>query len=155
MYLYEKPLQLTLNLFKGLADRQKTNIKKRGTMERRAVNRKLTDSIKVEHIISNENLKKLCKKGHIVDTSVKGFLVTLNRKDLLPDELKSSLTLESLVGHSISLYLPQMELELDGTVGVTRHCGKGQFEIFVSFSPDTPTYWRECLMDLLPQPGEF
>lgn len=124
-------------------------------MERRATKRKLTEAIRVEHIMSNKNLKKICQEAYIIDASVRGFLITLNRKNLSQSKLKGSLTLDSLIGESISLYLPQMELELDGTIKVTRHKGKGLFEVFVNFANDTPIYWRECLVDLLPQPGEF
>lgn len=124
-------------------------------MERRAVKRKHIESLDVEHIINNETLKKVCKKGQIVDTSIKGFLLVIAREDLLLDELKGDLCLDKLKGMSISLYVHQMELELDGIIGVTRHKGKGIFEILVNFSPDTPRYWRECLMDLLPKPGEL
>jgi hypothetical protein len=124
-------------------------------MERREVKRKQIETLDVEHVIDNDTLKKICSKAQIVDTSVKGFLLLISREDLLTNDLKGNLTLDSLKGTSISLYVNHMELELDGTVGLTRHKGKGQFEVLVNFSPDTPRYWRECLMELLPQPGEI
>ncbi len=124
-------------------------------MERRAVKRKNIESLDVEHIINNETLKKICVKGQIVDTSIKGFLLLIAREDLISNDLKGNLTLDAMKGMSISLYVNQMELELDGTIGITRHKGKGIFEVLVNFSPDTPKYWRECLMDLLPKPGEL
>lgn len=124
-------------------------------MERREVKRKNIESLDVEHIINNETLKKICLKAQIVDTSIKGFLLLISREDLLSNDLKGNLTLDAMKGMSISLYVNPMELELDGIVGITRHKGKGMFEVLVNFAPDTPRYWRECLMDLLPQPGEL
>lgn len=48
-----------------------------------------------------------------------------------------------------------MNLDLDGTVNRTLHKGRGNFEIAIEFSRDVPEYWRECLIDLLPAPGEM
>ena len=124
-------------------------------MERRSLKRKKTEALSASQIICGNSLKQLFKSGHIIDTSLTGFLLSVDRKDILVDELRDHLTLDSLVGTPISLFLSDMELELDGKVKVTRHIGKGLFEVFVNFSPETPKYWRECLMDLLPQPGEM
>jgi hypothetical protein len=60
-----------------------------------------------------------------------------------------------LVNQRVVLFLPQMNLDLDGTVMRTKHIGKGQFELGIKFSDDVPEYWRECLIDLLPRPGEL
>jgi hypothetical protein len=124
-------------------------------MERRAAKRKNIHCLDIEHVINNNTLKKICMKAKIVDTSTEGFLIVIERDDLIDDELKSSLNLDSLNDTSLSLYVPFMDLELDGTVGLTRHIGKGTFEVLVNFSEDTPKYWRECLMDLLPEPDEI
>ncbi len=124
-------------------------------MERRSEKRKYIQHLDVEQIVNNDTLKQICTKAQIIDTSISGFLLLIARKDLLINDLKGNLTLDALKGMSISLYVHQMELELDGTIGLTRHRGKGMFEVVVSFSPDTPTYWRECLVDLLPQAGEL
>ena len=48
-----------------------------------------------------------------------------------------------------------MNLELDGKIARTSYIGDGVFEIAVDFSETAPTYWRECLLDLLPDQGEF
>lgn len=124
-------------------------------MERRKVERKQVETLEVSNIVDSETLKKVCKRAQIIDTSIKGFLLLIAREDLISNDLKGNLTLESMKGTSLSLYVEQMELELDGVIGLTRHRGKGMFEVLVNFSSDTPRYWRECLMDLLPQPGEL
>ena len=82
-------------------------------------------------------------------------MIQIERKDLLPTDLKSNLSLDSLIGQQVVLFLPQMNLDLDGTVNRTAHKGKGCFEIAIEFSRDVPEYWRECLIDLLPAPGEM
>jgi hypothetical protein len=124
-------------------------------MERRSLNRKKTQALSATQIINCESLKKLFKVGYIIDTSLNGFLLSVDRKDVIQEDLKSSLSLDSLIGTPVSLFISEMELELDGKIKVTRHIGKGLFEVFVHFSPETPKYWRECLMDLMPQPGEL
>ncbi len=130
-------------------------LKKDEKMERRSNQRKYIQHLDVERIVNNETLKKICNKAQIVDTSINGFLLLIARKDLLTNDLKGNLTLDVLKGMSISLYMHQMELELDGVISLTRHKGKGMFEVLVNFSSDTPRYWRECLIDLLPQAGEL
>lgn len=124
-------------------------------MERRQVKRKQVETLEVSNIVNSDTLKKVCKRAQIIDTSIKGFLLLIAREDLLSNDLKGNLTLESMKGMGLSLYVEQMELELDGIIGLTRHKGKGMFEVLVNFSSDTPRYWRECLMDLLPKPGEL
>ena len=124
-------------------------------MERRSLKRKKTQALSATQIINCDSLKRLFEVGYIIDTSLKGFLLSIDRKDVLQEDLKSSLTLDSLVGTPVSLFISEMELELDGQIKLTRHIGKGLFEVFVHFSPETPKYWRECLMDLMPQPGEL
>ena len=52
------------------------------------------------------------------------------------------------------MFLPQLNLDLDGTIIRTKHIGKGVFEVALTFAPDTPHFWRECLVELLPAPGE-
>lgn len=123
--------------------------------ERRIANRKSVDSIAISDLTSLNNYLLISKTGFIVDASTSGFLVLVSRKDLVPQDLKSNLSLDSLIGQKVVLYLPQMNLDLDGTVTRTAHTGRGYFEIAIEFSNDVPQYWRECLIDLLPSPGEM
>lgn len=124
-------------------------------MERRAIERKIVDAIEVEGVTNLSDLQPLCEKGHIVDTSLKGFLLLIHRDSLGPQDLRSTLNLDSIIGSNIGVFLPQMNLDLDGIVKRTRHIGKGYFEVFIEFSVDIPEYWRECLLELMPQPGEM
>jgi hypothetical protein len=123
--------------------------------ERRINNRKEVDSLHVAEITSLNSYSLIAKEGYIVDASTKGFLMVLTRKDLVPSELKQNLNLDELIGKTLCLFLPQMNLDLDGKVVRTNQIGRGVFEVALEFSKDIPEYWRECLIDLLPAPGEI
>lgn len=123
--------------------------------ERRHVNRKQLESLAVQDITTVKNYATLAKTGKIIDASKRGFLLLISRKDLVPKKLRQNLNLDVLMGQQLALFLPQMNLDLDGIIQRTRHRGNGVFEIGVKFSDDVPEYWRECLVDLLPTPGEF
>ena len=102
-----------------------------------------------------ENLAKIAKYGEIVDASSSGFLLIVKREDLVPASLRKNLSLEPIHGTRVMLHLPQMNIEISGMIKRTRLLGKKGFEIGVDFSDDAPEYWRECLLELLPLPGEF
>jgi hypothetical protein len=123
--------------------------------ERRIAARKVVDFIHVAELTSLSSYSVIAREGVIADASQSGFLVKVERGQLVPKELRDNLTMESLVGHQVVMYLPQMNLDLDGTITRATHIGKGMFEIAVKFSPDVPEYWRDCLVDLLPAPGEI
>jgi hypothetical protein len=123
--------------------------------ERRIKERKVVDAIEVTELTSLDKYKVIAQNAVIIDASPKGFLLQVDRKDLVQENLKKNLTLESLVGESVVMFLPQMNLDLDGTIRRTQHKGKGFFQIAVDFSDNVPDYWKECLIDLLPEPGEI
>lgn len=123
--------------------------------ERRVAARKVVDFIHVAELTSLSNYSVIAHEAVIVDASQSGFLMRIDRAQLVPKEFRENLSLESMVGHQVVMYLPQMNLDLDGTVTRANHMGKGLFELAVTFSPDVPEYWRGCLVDLLPGPGEI
>jgi hypothetical protein len=100
-------------------------------------------------------LAKIAKYGEIIEASVSGFLLIVKREDLIPQNLRKNLTLESIHGAKVLLHLPQMNIEICGNIARTRLLGKRGFEIGIDYTDDAPEYWRECLVDLLPVPGEF
>lgn len=123
--------------------------------ERRNAARKVVDTIHVAELTSLSSYSVIAREGVIVDASQTGFLMKIDRTALVPKEYRDNLNLANLVGHQVVMYLPQMNLDLDGTVTRADHVGKGRFEIAVTFSPDVPEYWRSCLVELLPAPGEI
>ena len=123
--------------------------------ERRIAERKELASIEVAELTSLANYKVLARAGEIIDASTSGLLMRVNRRDLIPKELRENLSLQELLGQHVVMFLPQMNLDLDGQITRAHHMGKGVFEIGLQFSEEVPLYWRECLIDLLPAPGEM
>lgn len=123
--------------------------------EKRIIDRKIVDSIHVSDITAVHSYQLIASEGYIVDASSRGFLMIITRRDIVPNGLRDNLNLDSLLGSLLCLYLPQMDLDLDGKVVRAKHIGRGVFEVALEFSEDIPEYWRECLVDLLPEPGEI
>ena len=122
---------------------------------RRVAPRREITPLQVSSISSMENLAKIARSAEIVEASTTGFLLTVKREDLIPAALRKNLTLESIHGTKVLLHLPQMNIEISGRIARTRLLGKQGFEIGIDYTDDAPEYWRECLVDLLPAPGEF
>jgi hypothetical protein len=123
--------------------------------DRRIANRKEIEGIEINDLTSISSYSLIARKGRIINASSTGFLLEIDRKALVPADLRDNLSLESTLGQQVVLYLPQMNLDLDGTIMRTSHLGKGKFLVAIDFSYDVPDYWRECLVDLLPAPGEM
>lgn len=104
---------------------------------------------------SLENLAKISRSAEIVEASTSGFLLIVRREDLIPANLRKNLNLDALLGNKVLLHLPQMNIEISGRIARTKLIGKAGFEIGIDYTDDAPEYWRECLMDLLPAPGEL
>ena len=121
----------------------------------RSAPRRAIEPLDVSSISMLENLTKLAREAQIIEASTTGFLLIVKRENLIPKIFRQNLNLDALVGTTILLYLPQMNIEVSGKVARTRLLGKSGFEIGVDYSADAPEYWRECLVDLLPAPGEF
>ncbi|MDC0980338.1 hypothetical protein OAQ84_01245 [Bdellovibrionales bacterium] len=137
------------------SDRERKESETMGAERRRISDRKSVDFIHVTDLTSMNTYGIIAKNGYIVDASPSGFLLKIKRSELVPISLKENLTLQSLTGQQVVLFLPEMNLDLDGTITRTSHKGRGDYEIAVEFSEEIPAYWRECLVDLLPQPGEL
>ncbi len=123
--------------------------------ERRLASRKVVDFISIVELTSLSSYSVIAREGVIVDASRSGLLLRIERRCMVPKEFRENLTLGPLVGHQVVMYLPQMNLDLDGVITRADHVGKGFFEIALTFSSDVPEYWRDCLVELLPAPGEI
>ena len=122
---------------------------------RRIAPRRDITPLEVSSLSSLENLAKIARSGEIVEASVTGFLMIVKRDDLIPAALRKNLTLDALHGCKVLLHLPQMNIEISGKIARTKLLGKRGFEIGIDYTEDAPEYWRECLVDLLPAPGEL
>ena len=123
--------------------------------ERRIATRKVVDFIHIAELTSLSSYSVIARTGVIIDASQSGLLLKIERTQLVPSELRENLSMMGLVGHQVVMFLPQMNLDLDGTITRADHVGKGHFEIAITFSADVPEYWRDCLVELLPAPGEM
>lgn len=121
----------------------------------RAAPRKELTPLHVSSVSSLENLAKIARSGEVIEASISGILLMVRREDLVPTALRKNLNIDALVGDKILIHLPDLNLEIAGKVARTRFMGKEGFEIGIDYSDDAPEYWRECLVDLLPAPGEF
>ncbi len=117
--------------------------------------RKQTHPIHVSHMTSLDNFTKIAKNGDIIEASITGLLMKVRRQDLLLSHLRANLNIDCLIGDEIFLRLEDMNLEISGKIVRTQFMGKDGFLIAIDYSEDSPEYWRECLIDLLPRPGEL
>jgi len=122
---------------------------------RRTAARREITPLAVSSMSSLESLVKIARHAEIIEASTSGFLLIVKREDLVPASLRRNLSLERIHGTKVLLHLPQMNLEISGRISRSRLLGKRGFEIGIDYTEDSPEYWRECLLDLLPAPGEF
>ena len=123
--------------------------------ERRANDRKDLDPLTIKGLISIADLTPIADQASLVEASPTGFRIFIDRTDLVGDELKGDLSLEAVEGMEISLFIPAMDLDITGVIVRSRFRGEGVFELGIDYTSDAPEYWRECLCDLLPIPGEM
>jgi len=124
-------------------------------MERREAERKRVPYLRVVNLATLEPFTIICKEAELIDASANGFLLYIHRKALLPSSLRENLTLASLEGERIMLNIEDMDLNIDGQVSRTRLIGNGTYELAIDFSEEAPQYWRECLLDLLPESSDY
>ena len=123
--------------------------------ERRVAPRKELSPINVSYITSLTDFARIARNCEIVEASKTGLLLLIKREDLIPVSLRKNLTLDALIGENIFMHLEDMNLEISGSIARTQLLGKKGFHVAIDYSEDAPEYWRECLMDLLPIPGEL
>lgn len=123
--------------------------------KKRIAPRKETSPVHVSSMTTLSDFTKILKSGEVVEASISGLLILVRREDLVPQTLRKNLNIDVLIGDHVFLRLADMNLEISGTVARTQLLGKKGYYIAVDYSDDAPEYWRECLMDLLPRPGEL
>lgn len=121
----------------------------------RVAPRKETTPIHVAYVTSLDDFTKIAKNCEIVEASATGLLMHIRRESLIPPALRKNLSLDVLVGDRVFMRLEDMNIEISGSIARTQLLGKAGFLVAVDYSDDAPEYWRECLMDLLPKPGEI
>lgn len=122
---------------------------------KRVAPRKQVNGLHVKNLTALDHFSVIARSALLVDISSSGMLLHVDRKALVPKSLRENLTLTSLEGEHIMLQIKEMDLEIDGKVTRTKMIGKGVFEVAVDFSAEAPEYWRECLVDLMPDNAEM
>lgn len=117
----------------------------------RAAARREITPLTLDTFASLENLQKLASYGEVVQASATGILLHFKRDDFINKELRTNLNIDHIVGHDVYFKIHEMDLEISGTVVRTKFLGKKGFHVAIDYSKDAPEYWRECLMDLLPE----
>lgn len=117
--------------------------------------RKKTHPIELSKVVLGINQVRFASGGNLIEVSSSGFKITLNRNELSIQKYRNQLNLDDLVGEEIWIHLNDLDLVIDGTVTRTRFLGKGLFEVGIDYSYTAPDYWRDSLVDLLPNPHEF
>ncbi|MGZ3770277.1 MAG: hypothetical protein ACXWQ7_14035 [Bdellovibrio sp.] len=122
---------------------------------RRVAPRKEVSPIHIAYLTSLDDFAKIARNCAIIEASASGILLLVKREDLMPASLRKVLTLDILIGNRVFMHLEEMNLEISGMITRTKLLGKKGFHIAVDYSDEAPEYWRECLIDLLPRPGEL
>lgn len=108
----------------------------------------LKETIEIAGFSLSKTADVIANNAILFQISPQGFYLKIHRKDL-PKPLRSHLNLDSICNQDVEMYLPDMNLNVDGTVMKTRHVGKGVFEIFIKFLDTIPQYWCDCFLDAL------
>lgn len=123
--------------------------------DRRIAPRETVDPIEIRGFTSLDHMTLLSRRGFIVEASSSGFLLNVNRKDLVPKQFKNELSLDALLGDKVILMIEPMNLELSGKIARTKRLTKDVFEVAIDYSDDSPEYWREILVDMLPRAADY
>jgi hypothetical protein len=106
------------------------------------------DVLNIKNVSSGE---VYFSRAMLVDVSPTGLLLRVERENILAMGLRSTLTLSSIIGASVGFTIEVMDTYLEGSVTRTKLEGHGTFVVAVDFRDDAPEYWRNCLVDLLPE----
>jgi hypothetical protein len=58
-------------------------------------------------------------------------------------------------GEHVVMHIVEMALDIDGKIVRIQQSAPEWVDIAIDFTESAPAYWRECLADLLPGPGEM
>jgi len=123
--------------------------------EKRYFDRQDVDPLAIQGLITIQDLTPIADGGYLVEASPSGFRIEITRDDLCDPVHRENLSLSEIEGLQISIFIPAMDLDITGVIARTRYCGGAKFELGIDYTSDAPEYWRECLCDLLPRPGEM
>ncbi len=123
--------------------------------EKRYFDRKQLDPLAIQGLITISDLTPIADGGLLTEASPSGFRLEIRRDQLCDPLLRENLNLDEIEGLQVSIFIPAMDLDITGLITRTKYAGNSIFEIGIDYTSDAPEYWRECLCDLLPSPGEL
>ncbi len=123
--------------------------------DRRIAPREEVAPIEIKAFTSLDHMTLVSRKGFLVEASTTGFLLQIQRSEIVPKQFKNQLSLDELVGDQVILMIDPMNLEMSGRVARTKRLTKDLFEIAIDYSEDAPEYWRELLVDMLPRESDY
>src|SRR6187551_3420056 len=98
--------------------------KKPSDPNQRVAPRQKIDRIEISGFTSLDHMTLLSRHGHIVDASSSGFLLHVDRKELVPKQFREKLSIESLEGDQCFMTIPVMNLEISGKIARTKRLSK-------------------------------
>ena len=108
--------------------------------------------LKVAVIALSPEEKLIVKKAFVSALNLTGFKLIFHNQDLISDSSKTQpFNLKSLWQKDLYMYVPDMEMNLEGRVTGAQQVENGKWEVKLAFSSSAPQYWRECLCDLWPR----
>jgi hypothetical protein len=113
--------------------------------------RKAVKEVFVEEFRHIDDGELLFRRAQLINASTVGLLFKVDRSDLASEGLRGRLTLDPIMGTSVSFKFEMMGTKLEGEITRTKPLGKGSFIVAVDFRDDAPEYWREILVDILPE----
>jgi hypothetical protein len=123
--------------------------------DRRIAPRESLEPIPIRAFTSIDHMTLLSRHGNIVEASSTGFLLHVERKDIVPKQFRDQLSIDELLGDQVILMIDPLNLEISGRIARTKRIAKDVFEIAIDYSEDAPEYWRECLLELLPRSADY
>jgi hypothetical protein len=125
------------------------------SLDRRAAHREEFEPIEIKSLTSLDHLTLLARHGVIVEASKSGFLLHIDRKEIVPKQFKNQLSLQEIEGDRVFLMIDLMNLEISGRIARTKRIAKDLYEVAIDYSDDAPEYWREILLDMLPRQTDY
>ena len=124
-------------------------------MNRRRCPRKYLYPIHVAEITVTGPSLVVARYGTVLNASATGLLVRVSHPDLHPEIYRHNPPLQAIEGKEVVMTIVEMNLKIGGKVVRAQQAEPGLCEVAIDFTANAPPYWRECLVDLLPTPGEI
>ena len=114
-------------------------------------------SVQEVHVLNVKNVSSgevYFARASVVDVSPTGLLLRVAREDILALSLRSTLTMSIVHDVGVGFTIEVMDTYIEGVITRTKLEGKNGFLCAVDFREDAPEYWRNCLVDLLPESAD-